>query len=279
MSFETQEPNLSKLLETVADGKLQLPDFQREWKWEDPRIASLLASVSLGYPVGVAMTLQMGRDSVQFAPKPISGVANVRAVRPEELLLDGQQRLTSLYQALKSGRPVETTDPRGKRLRRWYYIDIAKALDPDADREEAIVSIPEDRIVRQDFGRIIKTDLSTVENECRAEMFPLSIIFNDLARVKWMTAYLNLEPARIAERLERWTAFQTDVLNKFAEYDVPIIRLGKDTPKEAVCFVFEKVNTGGVALDVVRAADGDLRVGWISAEGRLDGSSSSAQPA
>src|SRR5947207_6466443 len=119
------------------------------------------------------MTLQTGGDAVRFAPKPISGVSSARPSEPEELLLDGQQRLTSLYQALMSGRPVDTTDPRGKRLRRWYYIDMAKALDPDEDREEAIVSVPEDKVVRQDFGREIKYDYSTMDNECRAEMFPL----------------------------------------------------------------------------------------------------------
>jgi len=40
------------LLGRAATGKVQLPDFQREWKWDDDRIASLLASISLGYPVG-----------------------------------------------------------------------------------------------------------------------------------------------------------------------------------------------------------------------------------
>src|SRR5205823_4397599 len=52
------------------------------------------------------------------------------------------------------------------------------------------------------------------------------------------------------QRLARWSTFQRNVLANFTGYDVPMIRLGRETPKEAVCTVFEKVNTGGVPLDV-----------------------------
>jgi len=93
------------------------------------------------------MTLEMGGDGVRFAPNLLAGVGGNLA-SPDELLLDAQQRLTSLFQALYSGQPVDTADPRGKRLTRWYYIGMAKALDPETDREEAILSIPGDRKLR-----------------------------------------------------------------------------------------------------------------------------------
>lgn len=168
----------------------------------------------------------------------------------DQLLLDGQQRLTSLYQALMSGRPVDTADPRGKRLRRWYYMDMAKVLDPDADREEAVVSVPEDRILREDFGRRVAADYSSTEAECAAEMFPLGIVFDSPATNKWMVTYLQLDSSEMPARLDRWNQFKEKVLDNFLKYAVPVIRLGKDTPKDAVCTVFEKVNTGGVPLNV-----------------------------
>lgn len=250
MPFDSPDLNLADLLRNVAQGKVQLPDFQREWKWDDPHIASLLASVSLGYPLGVAMTLETGGSGVRFAPKPIAGVPIPTALAPEQLLLDGQQRLTSLYQALMWGHPVETTDPRGKRLRRWYYLSMAVALDPDGDREEAVVSVPEDKKLRDNFGREIVADYSTTDAECAAEMFPLSIVFDVDATNEWMTAYLQLDPADMQARLTRWSRFQRTVLANFTGYAVPVIRLHRDTPKEAVCTVFEKVNTGGVPLNV-----------------------------
>ncbi|MGH9126563.1 MAG: GmrSD restriction endonuclease domain-containing protein [Acidimicrobiales bacterium] len=250
MPFDSPDLVLGDLLREVGPGKVQLPDFQREWKWDDPHISSLLASVSLGHPVGVVMTLETGGAGVQFAPKPLAGVPLPAASPPQQLLLDGQQRLTSLYQALMAGVPVDTTDPRGKRLRRWYYLDLAAALDPEGDREDAVVSVPEDRKLRDNFGREIVADYSTAQLECAAEMFPLSIVFDTPATNKWMVTYLQLNSDDMPARLERWSAFAERVLANITSYAVPVIRLHKETPKEAVCTVFEKVNTSGVALNV-----------------------------
>jgi uncharacterized protein with ParB-like and HNH nuclease domain len=74
MPFDSPDVNLGDLLKEVATGRTQLPDFQREWKWDTDLIASLLASISLGYPVGVVMMLEVGDGSVNFLPRPISGV-------------------------------------------------------------------------------------------------------------------------------------------------------------------------------------------------------------
>ena len=50
MPFDSPDLNLGDLLQEVGSGKIRLPDFQRDWKWDTDRIAGLLASVSLGYP-------------------------------------------------------------------------------------------------------------------------------------------------------------------------------------------------------------------------------------
>jgi len=55
-------------------------------------------------------------------------------VSPETLILDGQQRLTSLYRALMSMDAVETKDAKGKSIRRWYYLDMKQAVGNDDDR-------------------------------------------------------------------------------------------------------------------------------------------------
>lgn len=250
MPFESPDYPLADLMRSVASGRIQLPDFQREWKWDNDRIAALLASVSLGHPVGVLMLLEVGGTEVNFAAKPLSGAEASSSSGPERLLLDGQQRMTSFFQALASGRAVETSDGRKRRLSRWYYLDMEKALADPGDREEAIVSVPEDRVVRGAFGRSIELDLSTLDAECRAEMFPLSGIFDMASTNSWMVHYLQLDDDGMPERLDRWNRFQREVLANFTGYVVPVIVLTKETPKEAVCTVFEKVNTGGVPLDV-----------------------------
>ncbi|MET0559007.1 MAG: DUF262 domain-containing protein [Solirubrobacterales bacterium] len=248
MPFDSPDEKLNLLLGDVRSGKTQLPDFQREWKWDSDRIASLLASVSLGYPVGVLMMLEVGGESAQFKSRPIAGVREAGV--PERLLLDGQQRTTSLFQSLSSGSAVDTTDAKGKKLKRWYYVDIRKALDPSLDREDAIVAVPEDKIVRSDFGRAVEADYSSLENECRADMFPLWRALDVGSLMEWQNAY-NLHSSEGAEEAaKRFGRFYAEVLNNFVQYTVPVIVLKKETPREAVCTVFEKVNTGGVVLNV-----------------------------
>ncbi|EYT83905.1 hypothetical protein CF54_04640 [Streptomyces sp. Tu 6176] len=237
-------PSLGKVLDDVAAGRIQLPDFQRQWKWDDDRIRALLATVTLDYPLGVAMTLETGGDA-QFKARPLHGTEVQPHTVPEQLLLDGQQRLTSLYQALRSDRPVETTGTRNKPLRRWYYIDIVKAVDEAADRDEAIVSVPEDRVVRGAYGHAIR-DLSTREKECASGLFPLNLIFEPDLTGKWQRVYVSGGD----DRWDLWSAFQARVIDTVKGFKVPLIRLPKETRKEAVCSVFERVNTGGVVLNV-----------------------------
>lgn len=275
--FDSPDLNLGELLRDVGSGKIRLPDFQRDWKWDTDRITGLLASISLDYPVGVVMLLETGGPSVQFAIRVVSGVDEAGASKDaEQLILDGQQRLTSLYQALESGRVVKTQDPRKKRLERWYYLDMAACLADDADREEAIVAVPTDRVLRDNFGRDVIMDLSTTAHECQAEMFPLAKVFDGPATDEWMVAYLQLDSAHMPERLARWSEFKGKVLTNITSYQVPVIVLKKDTPREAVCTVFERVNTGGVVLDVFElltatfaATKFDLRKDWEARYKRL----------
>ena len=245
MSAPLESPKLATFLQDIGGGKVQLPDFQRPWKWDDDRIRSLLATLTQNYPMGVVMSLETGGEGPRFKPRPLAGAELDGGADPDWLLLDGQQRMTSLYQALLSGKPVDTMDTRGRKLRRWYYIDIARAVDDGADREDAIVSVPEDRVVRQDFGRGVRHDLSTREKECELGFFPLQLAFDSRESLRWLREY----EARNTSRLQIRENFQ-DVLDNITGYEVPGIRLTRETPKEAVCTVFEKVNTGGVPLNV-----------------------------
>jgi hypothetical protein len=250
MPFDSPDENLGDLLKDVQAGKVQLPDFQREWKWDVDRIGSLLASVSLDHPVGVMMMLEVGADGVRFQPRPIAGTEKSARAAPERLLLDGQQRATSLFQALRSDAPVATKDAKGKHLRRWFYIKMAVALNPEADREEAIVAVPEDRIVRSDFGRVVEADYSSIDRECREEVFPVSRALDVASLMEWQNRYIDLVEPAGETATARFRRFYEDVLGNFVKYTVPVIVLRKETPKEAVCTVFEKVNTGGVVLNV-----------------------------
>jgi hypothetical protein len=274
--FTSDEAPIGQMLEEARVGKLQLPDFQRGWVWDDAHISSLLASISLSYPIGAVMTLQAGNPEVKFRPRPLEGVQLAYEVEPENLLLDGQQRMTSLYLALKTGEPVPTRDDKGINIERWYYADIEGCLDPIADREEAVFSVPADRLVKK-FGGEITLDLSTRAREIELAQFPLSIILDPTEVMDWTLNFLKSGPGDDAERLDLWNRFNQSVVTAFVQYQVPTIQqLIKSTPKEAVCQVFEKVNTGGVSLSVFElltatyaADDFQLRKDWENREARF----------
>lgn len=270
-TFQTNPYDLYKLLDDCRRGVLQLPDFQRSWVWDEDRIKSLIASISRAFPVGALMTLDTGGE-VNFKPRPLEGApVEAKQVSPHALLLDGQQRMTSLYQVTLRGKVVETVTPKKKKVKRWFYIDIRKAMDSSVDREEAIVGVPEDRVIRTDFGREVLVDVSTTNQEHAALMYPVTHVFD---WDRWQDGFDQYWKGDANESVrEIFRKFKREVLENFKYYRVPVISLDRSTSKEAVCVVFEKVNTGGKPLDAFElvtamyAADGhELRKDWYGDE-------------
>jgi hypothetical protein len=271
-TFQTNPIDLDSLLNDCHRGVLQLPDFQRSWVWDEERIKSLIASVSRAFPIGALMSLNTG-GPVNFKPRPVEGApVEAKQTAPRSLLLDGQQRMTSLYQVTLRGKVMETVTPKNKKVKRWFYIDIKKALDPSVEREEAIVGVPEDRIVRTDFGRETVLDLSSAEREYASLMYPVSRVFD---WDRWQDGFDKYWRGDQNESTrEEFRAFKRQILENFKYYRVPVIALDQSTSKEAVCVVFEKVNTGGKPLDAFElvtamyAASGhELRKDWYGDDG------------
>lgn len=267
--MKTNDRQITELLSAVNVGSTQLPDFQRGWVWDDNRIKSLIASVVHGFPVGAAMFLEYGSENIRFRYRPIEGAACAgQDIVPNELILDGQQRLTSLYSALYSDKPVKTRTEKGEEILRYYYIDIEKSLDPDADDDEIILSVPESKIVTTNFGREIKIDLSSADKEFKEKKFPLNSILDFSKVMLWQNgyqAYYNFG----AEESRLFLKFSTDIVTVMQKYVMPVISLDRQTPKEAVCRVFENVNTGGISLTVFELVtavfamdDFELRKDW-----------------
>lgn len=264
-TFDSTKRLLPDLLKDVVEGKIQLPDFQRGWVWDDDHIRSLLVSIARSFPVGAIMLLETG-GGVRFQVRPVEGVRLASPREPEKLILDGQQRLTSLTQAIMSNEPVHTRTAKGKELRVHYYFDIEAALAGPERLEDAIVVVDENRQRRTDFGRRVELDVSTRELECKQMLFPCDQVLNS---DEWEQALYQYAP----DSFGMYMQFRNAVLNAFRNYEVPIIELKKETSKEAVCVVFEKVNTGGVPLSVFElvtatyAIDGfNLRDDWFGSE-------------
>ncbi len=273
MSFRTAEPALKDVLDGIAAGQIQLPDFQRGWVWDDNHIRSLIASLSLSYPIGAVMFLEAG--GVPFKPRLFAGVQLQPAPKPKTLVLDGQQRLTSMYLSLRSGQPVPTRTEKGADIRRLYFLDMAKCLEPNADREEAVISVPESLQVTSDFGRKVDLDVSTPELQYAQRLFPVALLFDIQGFMTWESGF-SAHHQFGAEAMQFMQKFRNEIWLRFQQFKVPAIELTQDTPREAVCQVFEKVNTGGVTLTVFElmtatfAADEfNLRDDWDARRERL----------
>lgn len=154
-------------------------------------------------------------------------------------------------------------------------------MNPGTDREDTIISVPADRVLRQDFARKVKLDLSSPELECAAGYFPLNLALDNRRKSAWHQRYVQADQAR----WDIWSHFEERVLNRIIAFQVPFIRLPHETPKDAVCSVFERVNTGGVVLNVfelltatyagdrgyarTNGADFNLAEYWRGAKARL----------
>ena len=62
-TFDSTKLPLQDILNDITKGKIQLPDFQRGWVWDDSHIRSLLVSVAKSFPVGAVMLLETGGET------------------------------------------------------------------------------------------------------------------------------------------------------------------------------------------------------------------------
>lgn len=262
--FDSTKEDLKDILREADEGKLQLPDFQRSYVWADSDVRSLLASVGKGYPVGALLTLEAGGE-VEFKPRLLEGVPPKQVIHTD-LLLDGQQRITSLYQATYSRKPIRTRNDKGVEIDRYYYIDIQKALAAGADIEDAIISVPADKLIRENFGRDVVLDLSSPEMEYKNHHFPLNIVFDCK---DWFYGWRDCWKPQGVDVSEMERSLDKGLLERIQRYKMPIIRLDKNNSREAICLVFEKVNVGGKKLDafelvtaIYAASSFDLREDW-----------------
>lgn len=98
--MQVQQRKLLSLLDDVKTGKLVIPDFQRDFVWTRKQIEELLNSVINRYFVGTILVLESPTSNLRFAPRVIRGVqADPKSQTTINYVLDGQQRITSLFYA------------------------------------------------------------------------------------------------------------------------------------------------------------------------------------
>ena len=95
--------------------------------------------------------------------------------------------MTSTFQAMRSKNAVSTWSDQKKAIKRFYYLDIEKALNTTTDRIDAIISVDENKQIRGNIGRDVLLDLSTEELEFKNKIFKRNVYqYNKRFRRKYI---------------------------------------------------------------------------------------------
>ena len=223
-----------------------MPNSQRSYRWTSELVSSLIGTICSGLPIGCILIRECGNSSQQFLPRPIEGVTLDEPVDPEYLILDGQQRMTSLYSVIRSSKPMKfITKTKRKIESSWYYIYMNKALDPYYEAEEAIVCLPLSKKKKSYLDPSQNIDCSTPEQEYESLMFPCNSMLNFAQWRSGFCRYWNYAP----QKMELIEQFEREIVKKFEHYQVPSVCLNSQLSKTGVCKTFINVNTKGYPLN------------------------------
>jgi hypothetical protein len=228
--FEDTNPRaLKELLAEVHNRTTVLPDFQRDFVWEPGATQELIVSIAHNYPAGSILRV---RDAKRvFAAREFEGAPPLDGAKHTFLVLDGQQRLTSLYQAFYG-----VGEHR-------YYLDLGKLTD-GVDFEEAIFHVRATTKwakAREDFA------LQAAER-----LLPLAVLKGGAGGFgQWgrKVARQLADEARIAleDALDR---IEEQWIRIIDDYHFPVVTLSDQTEPDALCTIFETLNRTGVKLSV-----------------------------
>jgi hypothetical protein len=228
--FEDTNPRaLKDLLTEISSRTMALPDFQRDFVWEPGATQELIVSIANNYPAGSILRV---RDAKRvFAAREFEGAPALNGHKHTFLVLDGQQRLTSLFQAFYG-----VGEHR-------YYLDLNKLLK-DADFEEAIFH------VRTAIKWAMEREKFAVQ--AKELLLPLSVLKGGAGGfLQWLLQVTNPLPTdQRTSMLDALTKLNDLWIKTIDDYHFPVVTLSDETKPDALCAIFETLNRTGVKLSV-----------------------------
>jgi hypothetical protein len=225
---------LENLLDEIHSGSAGLPDFQRSYVWDPDDTVNLISSIARHYPAGSILTVGNANNyfvTRKFEKAPDDGH------KPKYLVLDGQQRLTSLYQAFFGC---------GEFL---YYLDIDLLLEGRdlADGEVIKFQKATKKIEGKPFLEVMDSDFSY---QARNRVMPLSVIFGPGKNFnKWEKKFIKEVPEDEREEISRqMEQIDEEFVSKIDKYMFPVVSLNSSTSIASLCTIFETLNRRGQKL-------------------------------
>lgn len=258
------EATVEELVTMIERGELRLPEMQRRYVWRAPRVRDLLDSLYRGYPSG-AILLWETDDDITLQSMAVE--QQTSAFKTRRLLLDGQQRLTSLSAVIRST-PV-TVRGRKKPIDLLFNLEhpdelvvVTEVLEEDDDddliQDEA--DSTEDELLRR-FNRMTFV-VSTRKLEKLPQWVRVSDIFKadsdgPLLQEAGVTGFDDSRYKKYSERLARVRAirkyvYRMDVLERTLGY-------------EEVTEIFVRVNSLGAKLRSSDLALAQITAKWPGA--------------
>ena len=224
--FDNIPSKVGDLLSDVRNGKVGLPDLQRPFVWKDSKARDLLDSMLKGYPIGYIMLWQSpeGYETVSKI-----GTNDKTYIRPDYLVIDGQQRLTALLAAIN-----------GIRVKDKNYVDRAIRISFNPlTREFAVWTEAYERNPEW-IGEISK--VFAADDDHNVSKFRRQFIKDcNAGREKNNKLLLTDDEEETIE------ANLNDLLN-LSIYTLPTLRINSKATEEDVADIFVRVNSGGQKL-------------------------------
>lgn len=208
--------NIRKVLDNISNGNIRIPAFQRGFVWEPESVAFLMDSIYKGYPFG---TIQLWRTKEQLSCEKKIGnfdIFNRDTDYPIDYVLDGQQRLTSIFGVFQTEIPISSEADNPFNI----YFDL---------------NIEDNS---QDSQFLAFSDLDEVDKE---RHFPLNCLFDTVKYRNATEHFLDPETINKIDKLQE----------KFKEVSIPCQTL-ETNDKSKVAIVFERINRRGVELDTLQ---------------------------
>lgn len=230
-SFTPVARKLSDLLSDIDCGKLRLPSFQRDYKWTAPKVKKLIDSIQCNHPAGSLLLLNVDYNNMMISDMSFSFTDTTKQIENVKfLVLDGQQRLTSCYAAFYN---------LGNKT---YFLDYKRLMDLDKEMDGKGI----------EFEELIidKRHMDYPAAKLDEGLLPLSFIrdkktFRDSLKEYKDSIRANHEKDDIYDFLDTRLS---DFLDPIFDYEFPVVELPESLSLDAVCKVFQTINSTGLKL-------------------------------
>jgi hypothetical protein len=216
------QPTVSALIDSVRQGNLALPEFQRDYEWPSGHIEELLRSVARGWPIGTLLLLDQTENSkgLTLEPRAIDKAPECKK-RPDHLILDGQQRITALFHAMHGlGEFV-------------FFVNLKTLLEAGEFVDECLDSVRAAQVERM---------LGSDEERRKKRI----ILLRELYSTELFSDWVSYLPKK--ER-EKYSPLRDEHLRFLREHTVTLEHLPNSLPVEAIAKIFERTNRGFLKLD------------------------------